>query len=310
MSDPSATEHILVIKLSALGDFVQALGPMKAIRDHHARAQITLLTTTAFADLGQATGWFDQIWIDRRPGVFNLPGWRSLRCRLSGANFDRVYDLQTSSRSSFYYRAMFGHKPEWSGVAAGCSHPHVNPRRDFDHTIDRQREQLECAGIDAVPAPSLGWANADLTKFDLRDRIGLLVPGGAAHRPAKRWPASGYGEIANRMNSAGIHPLVIGAPGEEILSQEIGRICPASLNLIGRTSLVELAALAQRAEVAIGNDTGPMHMAATAGCRTVVLFSADSDPSLCAPRGTQVTVLREDKLTDLSVAKVANVLNI
>jgi ADP-heptose:LPS heptosyltransferase len=73
MSDPSATDHVLVIKLSALGDFVQALGPMKAIRDHHARAQITLLTTAAFADLGQATGWFDQVWIDRRPGFSTFP---------------------------------------------------------------------------------------------------------------------------------------------------------------------------------------------------------------------------------------------
>ena len=59
--------NILVIKLSALGDFVQALGPAAAIRQHHAADEITLLTTRSFAPLAQQSGLFDKIVIDARP---------------------------------------------------------------------------------------------------------------------------------------------------------------------------------------------------------------------------------------------------
>jgi ADP-heptose:LPS heptosyltransferase len=55
--------------------------------------------------------------------------------------------------------------------------------------------------------------------------------------------------------------------------------------------------------VAVGNDTGPMHLIAAAGAPSISLFSADSDPALCAPRG-RVTVLSEASLADLPVERV------
>ena len=68
-----APQRILVIKLSALGDFVQATGPMKAIRTAHPGARITLLTTAPYVAMGQATGWFDEVWSDGRPDWSDLP---------------------------------------------------------------------------------------------------------------------------------------------------------------------------------------------------------------------------------------------
>ncbi|MGH6995954.1 MAG: glycosyltransferase family 9 protein, partial [Stellaceae bacterium] len=62
------TERILVIKLGALGDFVQAMGPAAAIRAHHPRARIMLLTTPAYAELGRRAPYFDDVWSDERPG--------------------------------------------------------------------------------------------------------------------------------------------------------------------------------------------------------------------------------------------------
>ena len=62
--------------------------------------------------------------------------------------------------------------------------------------------------------------------------------------------------------------------------------------------------LARAAAVAIGNDTGPMHLIATAGCPSIVLFSGDSDPALCAPRGPLVDVLRRPDLATLDVDTV------
>ena len=60
------TSRLLVIKLGALGDFVQAMGPAAAIRAHHPDAEITLLTTAPFAELARAAPYFDRVWIDER----------------------------------------------------------------------------------------------------------------------------------------------------------------------------------------------------------------------------------------------------
>ena len=183
----SAT-RVLVVKLGALGDFVQALGPFAAIRRHHAGARITLLTTRPYAELAEASGSFDEVWIDRRS---RLPTrLLALRRRLREAGFQRVYDLQTSDRTAFYFRLFWpGPYPEWSGIARGCSHPHANPGRDAMHTLDRQAEQLRMAGIEDVPPPDLSWAMPDVARFNLSGRYALLAAGGAAHRPGKRWPA-------------------------------------------------------------------------------------------------------------------------
>lgn len=181
-------ERILVIKLSAFGDFIMALGPMQAIRNHHRRAHITLLTTRPYVALAEGCGLFDRIIVDERPKLWQVGRlWRLAR-RFRDGQFDRVYDLQTSDRSSFYYRLFGRKKPEWSGIAPGCSHPHANPQRDFIHTIDRQRDQLRMAGIEDVPLPDLSFLTGDIARFGLNGAFALLVPGGAAIGPANAGP--------------------------------------------------------------------------------------------------------------------------
>ncbi len=135
----SRTTGILVIKLGALGDFVQALGPFAAIRRHHRDAHITLLTTAPFVRFAERSGYFDSVWVTTRPGPSQWKAWLDLRRKLKSGRFDRVYDLQTSNRSSFLYHLYWpGPYPEWSGIARGCSHPHANLGRDFMHTLERQ----------------------------------------------------------------------------------------------------------------------------------------------------------------------------
>ena len=300
-------EPILVIKLGALGDFVQALGPMAAIRRHHPDQEITLLTSALYAPLARASGLVDHVHIDDRPRGLALGKWLALRRFLLGGRFGRVYDLQTSDRSSWYYRLFFpGPKPQWSGIASGCSHPHANPKRDFMHTSDRQREQLNMAGIDTVPGADLSWAEADLSKFDLPDRFALLVPGGAPHRPAKRWPVEHFRTLSGWLSANGIMPVVLGTQEEQGLAREILGDGVDGLDLTGRTDLMELAVLARRATCAVGNDTGPMHVMAAAGCPSVVLFSGASDPELCAPVGKNVSIVVQPRLADLSVDRVVN----
>ncbi|MBT3930553.1 MAG: glycosyltransferase family 9 protein, partial [Rhodospirillaceae bacterium] len=214
-------------------------------------------------------------------------------------------DLQTSDRSSLYYQLMLpGRRPVWSGIARGAALRHNNPNRDDMHTIDRQVDQLAVAGIDQVPAPSLDWVQADTTRFGITGPYVLLVPGGSAHRPEKRWPVGCFTDISRRLAARGVTPVLIGANADAHATGTIASFCTQALDLTSDTSFAEIAALARGAVGAVGNDTGPMHVIATAGCPSVALYSFASDPALCAQKGPDVTILRRDLLTELSVDEV------
>ena len=307
MDDASAPlRRVLVIKLGALGDFVQAMAPAAAIRAFHRAASITLLTTAPFAELGRAAPYFDQVWLDDRPGLTDPLGLWRLRRRLRDGDFGRVYDLQTSDRSSFYYHLMGpGRQPEWSGIAWGASHPHNNPDRDYLHTLDRQAEQLRLANIPMVPPLDLSWAARDISRFGLPASFMLLVPGSSAHRPAKRWPVDRFAELGRLMAARGILPVIVGGTAEAPLGAAILALCPEARDLTGKSHFGDLVAFGAQAMHAVGNDTGPMHLIVAGGAPTTILYSAASDPALTAPRGPNVTILRRDDLGTLGVEEVA-----
>ncbi len=309
-------ERVLVIKLGALGDFVQATGPFAAIHTHHPEAHLTLLTTVPLAKLAAASPWFDRVCVDTRPSPLNLSGWLELLRLLRGGRFDRVYDLQTSDRSSFYYHLMrprLGSRKrlfEWCGIARGCSHPHHNPARELMHTLDRHIDQLGVAGINYVPPPSVDWIDADVSRFGLRGRYVLMVPGGSAHRRKKRWPARHFATLARELLRRGETPVLLGSGPDRDATAAVAEKCPEAYDLTGQTSLKEIVALAKGAVGAVGSDTGPMHLIAAAGAPSVVLFSEASDPQLCAPRGPNVAILQKDSLSGLAVAEVDDALRL
>jgi ADP-heptose:LPS heptosyltransferase len=315
-------KRVLVIKLGALGDFVQALAAMAQIRRAHPGARITLLTTPTYADLAKASGYFDDIDVHGRPSGL-LATLRLFRWLRRG-RYERVYDLQTSSRSRNYYYAFAPAFPEWSGITPGASHRHANPRRDRMQNLDRLWDQLAEAGA-APPlaeglaaAPDLAWAVAAAERetpslsqrFGLKPPYALLAPGASPGRPRKRWPAAQFIQLAKTLEGMGLTPVVIGGGQEIALGEAIARAAPTTLVLTGRTKLVELAALGAGAAVMVGNDTGPTYLAAFAGAPTVVLFSADSDPALCAPRSQRLAILQRDDLADLSVDDVTNAIRL
>jgi ADP-heptose:LPS heptosyltransferase len=300
-------EHILVIKLGALGDVVQVMGPAAAIRDHHRNAAITFLTTAPFAELARAAPYFDAVWVDERPGWGDPAGVLRLRRRLREARFHRVYDFQTRARTALYFWLMRTRGgPEWSGIARGASHPHANPARTTLHTLDRQADQLRYAGIEEpVPSPDLSWAPAEVARFALPQDYVLLIPGGASHRPEKRWPIAHYAALARRVAAAGVTPVVLGGSEEDTLGASIAAAAPQARDLTGQTGFGDIVALGRGARRAIGNDTGPMHLAVAGGAPATVLYSAASDPALTAPRGRDVVVLRRAHLAQLDVDDVA-----
>ncbi len=318
MSPP--LKKILVIKLSALGDFVLALAAMKKIRQAHPKAHITLLTTPPFEALAKSSPYFNAVETDGRPE--DPSGWLALRRRLKAAKYDRVYDLQTSAQSGRIFYSLWPFPPPWSGNAFGAALKHRNPRRDHMHTLERHADQLKEAGIwpdaptepGSAPAPDLSWVLSKQAKSapvqgGVKPRpYVLFIPGGSAHRLDKRWPAERYGELGRKLHERGLDIVIIGGPQESAVARTIQKYVGQARDLTGRTDFARIAVLGAKAALVVGNDTGPLHLAAAAGAPTVVLFSSASTPALSAPRG-HVAALQTDRLVDLPVAQVMQAVN-
>lgn len=297
---PDAREHILIIKHGALGDIILATGHIRAIREHHPHAHITCLTGPGYVKLLSACPYIDEIWEDKKPKLYDPKGLWALIRLLRSRRFRWVYDLQTSTRSSQYWFFLRFPKPRWSGIGRYVSHPQLGEERHTMHTTVRLNDQLAIAGIVTDGKPDLHWLTADISGFSLPERYALLVPGGAPHRPEKRWPAEHYASMAQMLADQGIAPVLIGTEAEREVLDSIAAAVPACINLCSKTSIAELASLARGARWAVGNDTGPMHIIAAADCPSTVLFSFASNPGKSAPNGAAVTCLQESNLAGLS----------
>ncbi|MGB0720162.1 MAG: glycosyltransferase family 9 protein [Bdellovibrionales bacterium] len=292
-------KKILVIKLGALGDFIQALGPMAAIRKHHKDAHITILTTKPFQTFANQCGYCDDVIIDERPKALDINGWMTLKKQLNTAKFDRVYDLQNNDRTAFYFKLLKSPKPQWVGVVKGASHRNTSPDRTAGHAFDGHAQTLALAGITDIKPDPLTWMDTDISQFALEKPYILLVPGCAPNRPEKRWPPGHYAELANTIAAKGFQPVLIGTKAEADATSHIAQTCPQALDLTGQTSLYHIATLARQSAGAIGNDTGPMHLIGATGTPCLVLFSAHSNPIKHAPKGDHVSVLQENNLENL-----------
>jgi ADP-heptose:LPS heptosyltransferase len=297
-------EKILVIKLGALGDLIQAAGAMAAIRRHHKDAHITLLTAKPYIPFAQHSGYFDDIWLDAKPRWHQPLSWLALRGKLIGGGFTRVYDLQNSDRSNLYFRLFpRAKRPEWVGTAKGASHRNDSPERTAGTAFAGHVQTLGLAGIKDVEIDDLSWVQGDETLAP-EGPYALLVPGCAPQHPHKRWPAQNYAALARHLAAQGLVPVLIGAEAEKELAAEIAAAAPGALDLAGRTGLYDIAALARRAQLAVGNDTGPMHMIGPTGCRCLTLFSGAGVPRKHAPLGPRVKTLQKDNIADITPDEV------
>jgi len=331
--------RVLVIKLGALGDFVQALGAMRVVRATHLSARITLLTTEPYEAFAKACPYFDIVEGDGRPR--DIKGRTDLIRRIRSAGYDMVYDFQNNDRTSQYFAALAGKKPLWSGAAQGASHQHKNPNRTMMHNFDRLEEQLLHAGLTPKPpgdptgwivgrdlTPSLTWIRPALRDpprlkpefFNLYGPYMLLIPGSSAEHPEKRWPVDRFASIATWVADAGIAPVIVGAKAEGDIGNQIMKLEPRAKSIIGRTDLFQLATLSERALLAIGGDTGPMHLAAAARAPGVCLFEQEWTNDMArklhsvwnpetrlgraAPRGGAIAVLHSGSLEKISVDDV------
>ncbi len=303
-----SADRVLVLKHGALGDFVLALPAMAAIRRHHPHARIVLQTTPPFAELAAAAPYFDAVEPDGRPR--GLRNRLALAARVRRARYGRIYDLQNTQRTAMLFWMLQPGAPAWNGVAPGASLRVRDRRRLEKHVIERFAAQLALAGApeaSALALPDVSWAaarGAAPERFGLTRPYLLIAAAAAPGREVKRWPGERFAALARQARARGLEPVLLGGRGEREGLERLAAEIPGARNLAGQTNLFDLAALGAGAAGIVGNDTGPVFLAAAAGAPAVVFYSSHSmHPDVCAPRGPGgVAALRREALGDISVS--------
>jgi len=295
---------ILVIKLGALGDLVQADGALRDIREHHPGDHLIVMTTPTYQRYMERCPWVDEVFIDPRSSRFNLVEMMRLRRRLHRRKLHRIYDLQQVGRTRFYQRFLFP-KIWWLGDAAGCS---VYLKRDEDRSCaaDHFKLHLQLAGLNVrhTLKSDVSWLADEsdqlLSAAALDPGFVVLIPGASLAHEDKRWPY--FRELALYLREAGRQVVTIPGPDEIELCRSIpGKmLIPAA----GYYDIFTLAGIAKKASFVIGNDTGPTHIAAHLGLPGMALFGQHTAPYTTGIQHTRFEVIERRSLAELSAEEV------
>ena len=270
--------NILIIKHGSLGDIAQACGAIQDISEHHKNDQIYLLTTKLYFDLFKKNPFIHDVILDKRLSKFNLIYLYFLMRKLKKLNFQKVYDLQNSSRTKFYKNIFFPNIDVNKWSSSETTLPSEKTKEEFDKipVLDRFEHQLKFSEVITkhTMKPNFSWACSNIDqikiKYDLENYI-ILFPFCSTHLIHKKWPY--YNELIDLIKNKFQNQFkIVIAPGPSEITEanKINAICildnGASLNIS------QLSSLIINSSFVIANDTGPAHMAAHLNIKGITLF--------------------------------------
>lgn len=303
--------RILVIRLSAIGDVLFALPAVRALRRAYPDAHLTWLTEDrAAAIVDRVLEVDDRIVFPRRRFVAGLRSpirfvptlvemfrfYRSLRRR----RFDVTLDFQSNAKSALAVVAAAA--PRRIGFASRSGRE-GNSRFQTDrvivppgirHRMDKDLSLLAPLGVAPpatldlhldVPDAAIGAARAFWGALPGAGPRIVIHPSTSAYGAFKRWGVERLAELGDRLRREHDATIVVTyGPGERALAESVRRHMREESWLAPRAeALVELAAILGEADLVVGGDTGPLHLAEAAGTRVVILFGP-KDPDVYGPR--------------------------
>lgn len=284
-------KNILIVKLSAIGDIVHALPVASALKRHLPACRITWVVEKAAYELVAGHPYIDEVILFDKPkfkSFFGLlrhaPGFiLALRKR----RFDVALDLQGLLKSALIAwlsgaarRFVYENSREGSDrfatrvVGRHAAGGHVTERyldlvrqlcADFpsgeaDYAIELSEDEKIAA-----------YRIARHAGLDVEQRYAALILG--ANWPNKIWPQEHFAALADQLYDRGVIPVVVGGPADsQLAAMVIAQMKIPAIDLTGKTTLKQLAAILQKATVAVGGDTGPMHLAAAMKTLTIALM--------------------------------------
>jgi lipopolysaccharide heptosyltransferase II len=291
----SEPQRICIVKPSALGDVVQTLPVLEALRERWPGASICWVIREDLSDLVNNHALVDE-WLPFERGKGPRAFARLLR-QLRRRRFDLTIDLQGLARSALMTLATGAPIRvglENSRDAAFLAHNLVLARTGSTVPAHARYWRLaeELGNPPRHPQAHLPISNrarqtADRLLSQLSETVLAVHPGAAWD--TKRWPVGRFAAIAARaVRDLGTSIVALGGPAESKLTRRfvanLRAVVPQAMisDLSGRTSVGELAAVLKRVDLLLTNDSGPMHLAAAAETPVVGLFTA-TDPLLSGP---------------------------
>ena len=316
-------KNILVVHFGQLGDVVLALPALRGIREKYPDARITLL-------LGKATGEAaklarlsdDQILVDRvllRDGnrLRSIASIFAVVRHIRSRRFDLIIDLHSLSETNLFgflsrvkyrlYANREGRSLDW--LSNFDPRP---PREDKSkHAADRYFDVLKPLDIETSTRPfRFQPSAADIvhvnSAFFSRPVPGLdrsigLFPG--AGNPSRCWSLNNFAELATRFVEARLRPVVFLGPEEAAMKGEVAKRFPLDTLIVDGLTIPQFVAAVAVLAAFVGNDTGPIHLAACAGVPIVLLLD-ERAPTTYLPLTDELKVVRNQTIDRISVADV------
>ena len=307
--------NILIIKHGSLGDIAQACGAIQDISENHPNDQIHLLTTKPYYDLFKKNPNISNVSLDRRLSKLNLIYLYSLMKEIKKYSFSKVFDLQNSSRTSFYKKILFpkASKEIWSSTETTL--PEGTTKQDFDKdsVLERFDHQLKSSGIKTfnTTKPDFSWSLIDITQiknFYQLDKYIILFPFCSPHLALKKWPY--YNDLIKLIKKKFENQFkIIVAPGPDEIkdASNINSVC--ILDNGKALDISQLASLIKDSSFVIANDTGPAHIAAHLGSKGLALFGSHITPYKVNIETQNFKAIQATELKKLSAEKVLERLN-
>ncbi len=294
--------RILVVRLDQIGDFVLTTPFLRELKRCAPLARITLVVKPELAELALTLPDIDEVltfdWHIARRSEDLGRRWRAVRFCVAHL-WPRRFDLAIVPRwdADWYcqtFLAYFSGAQRRIGYSEDVDpikriHNHGYDRlltqtlheKSVAHEVERSVEILRALGgtIAETSLPNVSdaaadaWASAWVTGSEIPANAPLIALGPfAGNSVLKQWPLPSFATLGRRLIAGGARLVVVGGPGDreqaERLCAEIG---PSALVLTG-ASLPQTAALLRRCTLFVGNDSGPMHLAAATGIPVVALF--------------------------------------
>lgn len=307
MWDWQTVRSVLVVRLRSIGDTVLATPSLHALRRFLSDARIDILLEDWVAPVLDGFNEVDNvITVDRKSALRRTRIARELRLN----KYDVVYNLHGGTTATFLTRATGArHRVGYSEYRYRGLHNHLAPgpielwRRKELHSVEQQLGLLGWTGVPVSDLPRTrltvtAEAEASINKrlqaagIEERSPVALLHP--AAAFETKRWATENFARIAEYLSERGFAPVAIVAKNESPIIDELNQASSLPIRSFVDLSLPEVTALAARARIFIGNDSGIAHIAAAVSCPSVVIFGSSNvthwRPWATAP----ATVVREE----------------
>ena len=302
--------NILIIKHGSLGDIAQASGAIQDIYENHKDHNLYIMTSKPYIDLYKKSPFIKDIILDKRLSRFNLIYLYLLMRKIKKLKFVKVFDLQNSSRTSFYKKVLFPNSNYNSWSSSQTTLPSNTTKEEFDKlsVLERFDHQLKTSGLETKHTlkPNFDWSCTDISqiisKFKLEKYI-ILFPFCSPHLHLKKWPH--YNELIKLIKTElkNDYKVVI-APGPSEIQEAKNFNAESILDDGKALNIPQLASLIKNSSFVIANDTGPAHISAHIGAKGVALFGSHTTAYKVNIEREQFKAIQVSDLNKLSASKV------